>query len=189
MKNKYHHGNLRDTLIEEGFKLTKKEGLHSLTLRRVAMSAGVSHSAPYRHFKDKQALIVAIATKGYELFNQILSEAIDSQITYPAKLESMKMAYVNFAIDNEDYYRLLFGKSLPKDEYPEKLLNESLKSFNMLKALLEKSFAVENAEQQALQTWAQLHGLITLYLDGKMPPQYLSIPLETIVEGLQPPQA
>ena len=77
--NTYHHGDLKNALIQAGIEILSIEGVKGLSLRRVAKRAGVSHAAPYAHFKDKQALVAAISTEGYKkLFAQLTQ--IDQRI-------------------------------------------------------------------------------------------------------------
>ncbi len=187
MNTKYHHGNLKEILVKEGLSLIQEEGIDKLSLRRVAQKAGVSHTAPYRHFKDKQALIIEITTRGYRLFNKELAGAVERAATPVDQLQALTAAYITFAFENEDYYRLIFGKSLPKDEYSDSLLKESLHSFHLLKNLLEAALDLEDAEQQALFSWSQLHGLIILYLDRKLPLKYLDMTGKEFVQMVLPP--
>ena len=83
-KEKYHHGDLKQALIEAGMKILREEGVNALTLRSAARSAGVSHSAPYSHFKDKQALLAAISTMGFnDLHDRITTTVSEFQNSPP----------------------------------------------------------------------------------------------------------
>ena len=186
MNTKYHHGNLKEILAKEGLSLIREEGIDKLSLRKVAQKAGVSHTAPYRHFKDKQALIIEITTRGYRLFNKELVGAVEKVENPIDKLQALTAAYISFAFGNEDYYRLIFGKSLPKDQYSESLLKESLRSFHLLRDLLGKAYQLEDPDKQALFSWSQLHGLIILYLDRKLPIKYLDMTGKEFVRMVLP---
>ena len=80
---KYHHGDLKNALIKAGVEILAKEGVHGLSLRKVAQKAGVSHTAPYSHFSDKQALIAAISTEGFRIIYEKLDSAILRYQSYP----------------------------------------------------------------------------------------------------------
>lgn len=111
----YHHENLKSELIKNGLKLLDEEGYESFSLRKVAKACNVSHTAPYRHFKNKDDLISAIALEALQKFNSSLKEAVDK---YPndikSQLKEMGCAYVKFFIENPEYLRLLFLSDLSK---------------------------------------------------------------------------
>ena len=95
---KYHHGDLKNALIKAGVEILVKEGVSGLSLRKVAQRAGVSHSAPYSHFTDKQSLIAAISTEGFTQLYTELEAAISPYPKHPKKqlLEGVR-AFVRFA--------------------------------------------------------------------------------------------
>ena len=94
-KPPYHHGDLRPAMIEAGLKVLRKEGLHALTLRRVAREAHVSPAAPYRHFSDKQALLAAIAESGFRELHRLLETA---RAKRPGDPDAAGQAYLAFAL-------------------------------------------------------------------------------------------
>jgi AcrR family transcriptional regulator len=105
----YHHGDLKSQLIREGLKLLDKEGYEGFALRKVAKSCGVSQTAPYRHFRNKDELIAAITLQAMEAFDRRLRQALGQHPDDPASgLREMGMAYINFFIENPEYLRLLF---------------------------------------------------------------------------------
>ena len=77
---RYHHGDLRDALIRAGLEILENEDAHALSLRKVARQAGVSHAAPYRHFEDKNSLLSAIATQGFQLLSAAMQAGIDAHM-------------------------------------------------------------------------------------------------------------
>src|SRR6187200_153435 len=94
-KTAYHHGDLRQALVEAGTKVLRKEGLHALSLRRVAREARVSPAAPYRHFSDKQALLAAISESGFRQLYGLLDAARQKS---PGDLDAAGQAYLTFAL-------------------------------------------------------------------------------------------
>jgi AcrR family transcriptional regulator len=153
----YHHGDLPPALLKAAGKILEKEGIAGLSLRELARRAGVSHSAPYRHFPDRDALLAALATEGFAL----LRERLESK----AGPESAA-AYVRFALDNPQRFRLMFGGQIAYDRYPG--LREQA---NAAYAGLEKQFSQYGSEAgiAAAAAWSLVHGLSHLLLDGHFP--------------------
>lgn len=109
MKDNYHHGNLKEALINAGIKLINEEGEANLSLRKVASLCDVSHSAPYAHFKDKEELISAIKVSVTSKFMEELNEAINKSNSAEESIINMGKRYVMFFINNPDYFKFLFG--------------------------------------------------------------------------------
>src|SRR5689334_19621575 len=103
-KRSYHHGDLHSALLLTAGKMLEKEGLEALTLREVARRAGVSHSAPYRHFAEREALLAALAAEGFERLGAAQRKAAEA-----GGLRAMGEAYVAFALENPQRFRLMFG--------------------------------------------------------------------------------
>src|SRR4051812_36544816 len=106
----YHHGDLRSVALRAAGKMLEKEGVAALSLRAVARRAKVSHNAPYRHFPDRESLLAALATEGFELLREALANV-------PAT--RMGGAYVTFAIAHPERFRLMFGGLLSLQKYPD----------------------------------------------------------------------
>jgi len=117
---KYHHGDLKNALIKAGGEILAKKGVGGLSLRKVAQRAGVSHSAPYSHFPDKQSLIAAISTEGFKQLYDELNSTVASHKEDPKRqLMDGALAYVQFAMDNPDTFKIMFSGVLEKEkEYP-----------------------------------------------------------------------
>src|SRR5687767_2459609 len=104
-KKTYHHGDLKNALINAGVDILAKDGVGGLSLRKVALKAGVSHSAPYAHFADKQALIAAISTEGFRQLYENINTAAQKYKDQPTKqLAEVGWAYVQFALDERDRF-------------------------------------------------------------------------------------
>jgi len=114
-KKTYHHGDLKNALIEAGADILSNEGVSALSLRKVAQKAGVSHAAPYAHFADKQALIAAISTEGYkQLYEQIAQVAEQYRSDPLRRLVESSWAYVQFALNEPDHFKVTLSGMLEK---------------------------------------------------------------------------
>ena len=171
---KYHHGDLENALIKAGVEILSKEGLGGLSLRKVAKRAGVSHSAPYAHFKDRQSLIAAISTEGFKQLYAELDAAASAYAADPKQqLVEGAYAYVQFAMNNMDTFKIMFSGVLEKEkEYPS-FVEISRKTFERV---VEVVRACQNAgilrsvpaEVMAVSVWGQVHGVISLALEGQI---------------------
>jgi AcrR family transcriptional regulator len=171
---KYHHGDLKNALIQAGVEILSKEGMEGLSLRKVAQRAGVSHSAPYSHFPDKQSLIAAISTEG---FNQLYAELDAAISTYPKnpkkQLQQGVLAYVQFALKNTDTFKIMFSGVLEKEkEYPA-FVEISQKTFQRVVDVVKACQKVgvlqsDSSELMAIAVWGQVHGIISLALEGQI---------------------
>src|SRR5271170_5030552 len=115
----YHHGNLKEALLQAALDLIAKKGPAGFTFADAARSAGVSSAAPYRHFRDRDALIADVARRGFELFSVRLDEAWNDGRPEPfAAFENVGRAYLAFAHDEPAYYSAMFEAGLALDDDP-----------------------------------------------------------------------
>ena len=179
----YHHGNLRRELLNAARELLEESNIAALSLRQVARRVGVSHTAPYRHFPDKESLLAGIAAVGLENLTEQVAQAVE---LHPddsaAQLKEAGLRYVQLALDNPQCTQLMFGGILPCDEtYPE--LNEaSGKAFDGLKMMIEQGqssgvFKQGDVELMALTAWSCMHGLSMLLISGDLG-EIISLPIE-----------
>jgi AcrR family transcriptional regulator len=171
----YHHGDLKNALIEAGADILSKEGIGSLSLRKVAQRAGVSHAAPYAHFTDKQALIAAISTEGYRRLQQVVKAAVDRHEGEPgAQLVAASWAYVKFALESPDYFKVtLSGVVEMEKQYPA-FVEISHQSFDMVVALVEACqrggvLSQGPSDVAAVSVWSLIHGLASLVIEDQVP--------------------
>jgi AcrR family transcriptional regulator len=174
-KKTYHHGDLKNALIKAGVEILAKDGVSGLSLRKVASRAGVSHTAPYSHFVDKQALIAAISTEGFrQLYERISSVAEEYKAKPSRQLIEVAWAYVQFAMDDRDRFKVMFSGVLEKEkEYPE-FVAESQRNFQLVKMTVEASQASGvlrsgPADWVALSAWGIVHGFVILLIEGQIP--------------------
>ena len=162
----YHHGDLRRALIEAG--LASLQGGGELSLRALARDVGVSATAVYRHFPDKDALLAALAEEAYAMLagdQRAASEAAGGGL---AGFGATGAAYVRFALKNPALFRLVFAHARPDGSGNH--LDEGDEAMTMLRANAE-AYAPPGCDPQvaALQAWALVHGLAVLILDGHVP--------------------
>lgn len=173
-RKNYHHGDLKNALIQAGVDILSKEGIDGLTLRKVAQRAGVSHNAPYSHFPDKQSLIAAISTEGFHQLYAALDAAISANPKNPKRqLQLGALAYVKFALNNTDNFKIMFSGVLEKEkEYPA-FVEISQKTFQRVVDVVrncQKAGLLSSAspELTAVVVWGQVHGVISLALEGQI---------------------
>lgn len=178
----YHHGDLKNSLIEAGIKILENEGVGGLSLRKVARRAGVSHSAPYAHFADKQALIAAIAAEGHLKIHERLMAAWNRHVNDPLRLlVGSAWAYVSFGLEFPAYYKVTFSGTLENEHIHRDFMEISQRNLQLLKNIIEqcRSTGILQAEEidseiQAISLWGQLHGLVSLIIQGQIPSSLLA---------------
>jgi AcrR family transcriptional regulator len=172
-KRPYHHGDLRAALIRAALSLIEERGVKGLALSDAAHLAGVSVAAPYRHFKDKQALLAEIAAEGFALFRSALTRASSSHPDDKVKcLVEMGVAYVDFALQHRSHFKVMWESGIPKDQYPE-LGQTAHETYLLLqKAVLDLLPSAHPDQQRALVStaWSVVHGYAMLTLEGELPP-------------------
>jgi len=199
----YHHGDLHQEILCSACELLEENNIASLSLRAVAKKVGVSHTAPYRHFKDKESLLAGIAKLG---FDELALQMQDAVKCYPhdpaAQMQEAGHRYVQMAINSPQCTQLMFGGILPRnDTYPELRASGDM-AFDGLKAIIEEGqsqnvFKQGDVEELALAAWAGIHGLSLLLIGGNLP-EILSIPTDirplttavtsTMLDGLKAKQ-
>ena len=170
MADVYHHGNLRQALIDAGIKIINDYGEESLSLRKAAAMCNVSHAAPYAHFKDKEELIEAIKNDVTERFMQELESAVEGRASADEAIIAMGRTYVTFFSKNPDYFVFLFGKQNIKahlkmdkeykNDYPPFLLLRRMYLKHLEENGLEKTF--EEQEIELIKIWSIVHGMASI---------------------------
>jgi AcrR family transcriptional regulator len=174
-RGKYHHGNLRRALIDAALWLIAEEGATSFTLREVARRAGVSHTAPYRHFADKIALLAAVAEEGFRAMREYMLEAYAHAPQEPlARFQALGIAYVRFALNHPSHFRVMFGPQITDPTAYPALHEVSQRTFALLVEAIVACQTVHKVRPGdphalALVTWAEVHGLAMLLVDQRVP--------------------
>ena len=172
--NTYHHGDLKNALIQVGIEILSDEGVKGLSLRRVAKRAGVSHTAPYAHFANKQALVAAISTEGYRrLYAQLTHNDQKFGSDPLKKLVEVAWSYVQFAVNDPAHFKITFSGVVEKEnDYPA-FVEISQQSF----AFIIKTVADCQAagilrsgptDLIAVHLWGSIHGLATLLIEDQL---------------------
>lgn len=172
---KYHHGDLKQALLDETAEILAEEGIEALSLRRLAANLGVSRTAPYNHFESKDALLVAVAEEGFRRYEKAMDAVRQKHrdSTGNETMHALVQAYLKFALSNPHYYDLMYGRK----SWHGGAQTEAL-------ALTARKILRKDAERlQRLQTrglisadvdvvyferifWGTMHGISRLCLDG-----------------------
>lgn len=169
----YHHGDLRRALIDQALRTIDKLGVEALTLRGVGEALGVSRSALYRHFSDKQALVAAVAREGFRTLRLGLLQAWRRGGPGAAGFEAMGDAYLQFAVAHPSHYRVMFGRFVESGARDPELIDEATAAFQALvDALVEMqrhgSVRSDDPLMLARFVWSVTHGIAMLVIDGQL---------------------
>ena len=152
----YHHGDLRAALLRAAGKQLEKQGAGAVNLRAAARRAGVSHSAPYRHFTDREALLAALAAEGFRRLAETLAAG---------SARDTGEAYVRFALAHPNRFRLMFG-GLGMDSHPE--LRAGAQAAHEAFRAAFSTLGIENPARAAAAAWSLVHGLAHLLLEAHL---------------------
>ena len=169
----YHHGDLRRALIDQALRTIDTVGVEGLTLRGVGEALGVSRTALYRHFSDKQALVAAVGREGFRSFRLALVGAWDQHARGRAGFEAMGEAYLQFAVAHPAHYRAMFGRFMESCARDPELITESAGAFQALvDALIEGQregwVRQDDPVMLARFVWSVTHGIAMLVIDGQL---------------------
>ncbi len=157
----YHHGALFESLIDAAGAVLEEEGLEALSLREVARRAGVSTAAPYHHFADKQALLVALAIDGFDDLEQALSRVTSKAKTPRARLQAVAEGYLRFAKQRPALYQLMFSPLLAGARGTGPLFEASQRALRVLRSAVLSGRNGADAVD-VLLAWALGHGVASL---------------------------
>jgi AcrR family transcriptional regulator len=180
----YHHGNLREALIQAAQDLIGAKGPAGFTIAEAARLAGVSPAAPYRHFRDAESLLAEVATRGFDQFRDRLAAALDAAPpTDPARAaEAVGRAYLAFAREEPAYYAAMFEARIAREPFPD-LQAAGDRAFAVLRKLAERLAAAARIQPRppalmiALHIWSTAHGIASLF--GRADPSRRPLPMST----------
>jgi AcrR family transcriptional regulator len=183
-QNTYHHGDLRDALVQAALREAEQGGPEAISLKALAKALGVSQPAPYRHFADREALLQAVTAEAFRQFNAILREAIDKP-SQRSKLSRFAQTALEFGLRRNGMYRLMFAsRTMACAEKDSELHIAAHGALALLIESLEAPAVGLLRERHALQVWAALHGVITLAEQGLLTGQVAQVTREELVEGI-----
>jgi AcrR family transcriptional regulator len=190
----YHHGNLREALLECAGQMLERTGVGEVSLREVARQAGVSHGAPRRHFADKQALLDALAENGFERLGRELDAAVQEvDGPFTVRLTAFARAWVNFASRHPALLDMMFAsKNRPQ---ADSLRCAADRAFAASSAMIREAQARHDIvdgdnDQAATAILATVQGLTALIVSGMLRDRpsdvLIADTIETLVDGLRP---
>ena len=182
--NTYHHGDLRDALVQAALAEAERGGPEAISIKALAKQLGVSQPAPYRHFADREALLEAVTAAAFRQFNAILRESIGKP-SKQSKLSRLAQTTLAFGLRRNGIYRLMFAsRTMACSPKGGELHNAAMETFGLLLEALEAPAIGLLRERQALKMWASLHGVVMLAEQGLLTGQVAQISREELVEEI-----
>ena len=188
-RRSYHHGNLREALVDAALDLIAEKGPAGFTFAEAARQAGVSPAAPYRHFRDRDALMADVAKRGFERFEKQLATAWDEgRPNLRQAFERVGKAYLAFARDEPAYFSAMFESGLSISEHRE-LQDAGDRAFAVLRGACEALVAAMPAAKRppammmALHIWSLSHGIASLFARGDAARRALPMAPEELLEA------
>jgi AcrR family transcriptional regulator len=185
----YHHGNLREALLDAALRLIAEKGPAGFTIAEAARLAGVSSAAPYRHFRDAGDLLAAIALRGYQLLAETLETAWNDGKPEPVRaFEALGRAYLGFARQEPALYAAMFEAGIDFGAYPA-LQAAADHAFAVLRGAAERLIALLPKDKRppalmmALHVWALSHGIASLFCRGDGARRKLPMSPEDLLEA------
>ena len=185
----YHHGNLKEALVRAALDLIAEKGPAGFTFADAARFAGVSPAAPYRHFRDREALLADVARRGFEEFTATLIKAWDDgKPDVLTAFDRLGKAYLDFAKREPSYYSAMFETGITLDADPQ-LRGASENAFAVLRAAAEKLVTLAPPAGRppplmvALHIWSMTHGVASLFGRGDAARRALPMPAEELLEA------
>ncbi len=169
----YHHGNLHAHLIQAALEIIQETGGTAFSLRDAARRAGVSHTAPYRHFRSRAAQLAAVAEEGFLAMAQQMTKAMqDAPTDTCARFSRLGLEYVRFATSHPAHFRVMFGpEAAYEHDCAVRSASEAVYDLvrNFLRSAHESGALPPQESLQARTGWALMHGLAALIVDGRIP--------------------
>lgn len=171
----YHHGGLREALLDATEQILLEGGIEGFSLRACARRAGVSHAAPAHHFGGERGLLTAFAAVGFERMTERMATYREQAGDDPAaRLIAVGQAYIDFALAHRAHFQLMHRHDR-LDELDDSLREASGRAFAMLtdtlaQAMRQAGLPADSGPQRTVLAWAAVHGFATLALEGLLGP-------------------
>jgi AcrR family transcriptional regulator len=182
--NAYHHGDLRDALVQAALQQVELDGPESISISALARKLGVSQPAPYKHFADREALLTAATAEAFRQFSTMLRAAVEKP-SKRSKLSRFAQVTLDFGLRRNGIYRLMFASRIiactPKDS---ELSIATMETFDLLLDALEAPAVGLLRERSALKIWAALHGVVMLAEQGLLTGEVAHVSREELVEDI-----
>lgn len=172
LSRNYHHGNLRAALLEAALCQLAEVGSENLSLRALAREVGVSQTAPYRHFADKNQLLQAMAARGYHELNGALRAAgATANATAEGELRAFAHCYIDFAIERPALFKLMFGPWLVQDSEDNSLMEAAMETYGLVRGIIIRAvgshaFSEDRVGPLTTAAWSAIYGLAILSIDS-----------------------
>ncbi|MGZ3427747.1 MAG: TetR/AcrR family transcriptional regulator [Polyangia bacterium] len=185
----YHHGDLRRTLLDAALAIVGKAGPGALSLRELARKAGVSHAAPYRHFKSREALVLPLANHGFPGLGAEMQRSAGGESNPILRFRALGVAYVSYAVSHPGHFRIMFSNELHEGTEDPELAEAGAPT---LEALIETIAAAQDAGQiragdpraLAVPAWSMAHGLAMLLVDQQLRALVETVYAETLAHAV-----
>jgi AcrR family transcriptional regulator len=172
----YHHGNLREALLDAAVALMAEVGVQAFTLREVARRAGVSHNAPYRHFRDKDDLLAAVAAQGFERLTASMERAMAEGLSAEDRFRLCGRGYLQFALRWPQHIHVMFDVPAPKKINPEykQAGDDAFRTLLDCVSGLQREGGLPAGDPlpAAVVAWSAVHGFAKLMIAGRLPFNY-----------------
>ena len=171
----YRHGNLREAILATSLHVIGERGIENFSIREVAKKIGVTHQAPYRHFKDKATLLAALAQDGYEKLYIEMNKATEGALDPLNQLHKLAESYLLWAFNTPDHFRLMFSHNAPDFSTSEDLQIAAKNISALVTHIIirnQKANIIRDnrTESIARQFWAAVHGISILFINGQFKP-------------------
>lgn len=182
--NTYHHGDLRDALVQAALREAEQGGPEAISIKALARELGVSQPAPYRHFADREALLEAVTAEAFRQFSAMLRDTIGKP-SKQSKLSRFAEATLDFGLRRNGIYRLMFAsRTMACAPKSSELHGAAMETFGLLIEALEAPAVGFLRERSALKIWAALHGVVMLAEQGLLTGQVAHMTREELVEDI-----
>lgn len=184
-ERRYHHGDLRAALMQAADEALERDGAEALSFRAIARAAGVSQTAPYNHFANREALLAALAERGFVALGRSQAEAAAREHEPEARVVAAGLDYIAFARRRPQLYRLMFGVGLPDWHERPAVAGAKWRSIQPLRSLLAdwgaaRSWDADRIDATAIAAWSMVHGLAMLRIDRAFIQFGEAMPADTI---------